>query len=151
MSNLVRLSFSVEEGLFNKLESLVEKNGYKNRSEFIRDIIRNMLVEEEWEQDREVVGTITLIYDHHASRLSEKLTDIQHEYHDLVLASTHVHISHSLCAEMIMVRGGSEKLKTLTNNLQSQKGVLHAGFTMTSTGAGILNEENLKSKIPKVY
>ncbi|MEA2011777.1 MAG: nickel-responsive transcriptional regulator NikR [Verrucomicrobiota bacterium] len=141
MSNLVRLSFSVEEGLFNKLESLVERNGYSNRSEFIRDTIRNILVEEEWEQDKEVVGTITLIYDHHASKLSEKLTDIQHEYHDLVLASTHIHISHSLCAEMIMIKGASEKLKHLTSNLQSQKGVLHTGLTMTSTGAGVLKEE----------
>ena len=108
MSDLVRLSISLEKPLLQRLERLVRSSRYTNRSEFIRDLIRQRLVEQQWaDQRQEVVGTITLIYDHHARQLADKLVDIQHDHHEMVMATTHVHLSHDLCAEMIMVRGGA--------------------------------------------
>ena len=85
MPELVRTSVSIEKPLFKRLEKLVRSSRYTNRSEFLRDLIRERLVQEEWEHDREVVGTITLIYDHHVRLLNEKLTDLQHDHHDTVL------------------------------------------------------------------
>ncbi len=134
MSELVRISISIEDSLFQKLESMVEKNGYENRSEFIRDIIRDRLVEDSWNSELTVVGTLTLIYDHAKRELGKKLTDIQHSNHDIVLASTHVHLSHDICAEMIMLKGKSKEIKEMALNLGKQIGVLHSGLAMGTTG-----------------
>lgn len=135
MSDLVRLSISLEKPLMKRLERLVSKSGYANRSEFIRDLIRHRLVEQQWSDRRaRVVGTITMIYDHHARQLTDKLIDIQHDYHDSILASTHVHLSHDLCAEMIMVRGSAARIRQIADRLRQQRGVLHAELAMSSTG-----------------
>ena len=83
MPELDRLSFSLERPLSAALERLVTESGYSNRSEYIRDMIRDRMVEREWERDEEAVGTITLVYDHHLRRLTEKLTELQHEHHDV--------------------------------------------------------------------
>jgi len=79
MSKVVRLSLSIEKPLYDQLERLVKKSGYRNRSEFVRDMVRERLVQNEWEKDQEVLGTITLIYDHHRHQLSEKLVSLQHD------------------------------------------------------------------------
>jgi CopG family transcriptional regulator, nickel-responsive regulator len=135
VSDLVRLSISLEKPLMRQLERLVKKSGYANRSEFVRDMIRRRLVEEQWADERqEVVGTIAMVYDHHARQLSDKLVDIQHDYHDRVLAATHVHLSHDLCAEMIMIRGQAEQIREIVNRLRQLRGVLHAELAMSSTG-----------------
>ncbi len=135
MAGIVRLSISLEKGLFEKLERLVEDSRYTNRSEYLRDLIRQRLVEQEWaDQRQEVVGTITMIYDHHSRLLSDKLVEIQHEHHEHVLAATHVHLSRHLCAEMIMVRGSSGRLRALVDRLRQQRGVLHAELGMSTTG-----------------
>ncbi len=139
MSELVRLSFSIEENLLEKLENIVKEKGYDNRSEFIRDIIRSMVVTDEWDANNEVIATITLVFDHHKKELGKKLTKIQHKSHDIIIASTHVHLSHDICAEMIMVQGSSKSVNELTNQLRKQKGVLHAGLTMSSTGKDLNN------------
>ena len=135
MSELVRLSLSLEKPLADQLERLVETTGYTNRSEFIRDAIRQQLVEQQWaDTHQQVVGTITLVYDHHARQLSDKLVDIQHDHHDEILASTHVHLTHHLCAEMIMVRGDAKTVRRLADALRQQKGVLHGALSMSTTG-----------------
>ncbi len=134
MSDLVRLSVSLEQSLYKRLERLVRESRYTNRSEFIRDLIRDRLVAREWKQGKEAVGTITLIYNHHARRLSEKLTDLQHDHHREVLATTHVHLDHDMCAEMIMVKGLARDIQELADRLGQQKGVLHAKLSMGSTG-----------------
>lgn len=135
MSELVRLSISLEKPLMRQLERLVKKSSYANRSEFVRDMIRQRLVEEQWTDERqEVVGTITMVYDHHARQLSDKLIDIQHDYHDRVMATTHVHLSHDLCAEMIMIRGRADQIREIVNRLRQLRGVLHAELAMSSTG-----------------
>jgi len=134
MSELVRLSFSIESRLLEQFEQLVTSSQCDNRSEFIRDMIRAKVVEQEWEDNQEALGTITLVYNHHARLLSDKLIELQHHYHALVLATTHVHLDADLCAEMVMVKGKASEIRELTNLLQQPKGVLHATLSMTSTG-----------------
>lgn len=138
MANLSRLSFSIERALEEKLESLVRRSGYVNRSEFIRDLIRSRLVEEEWSGGAEAVGTITLVYDHDARGVAEKLTDVQHDHHHVVLAATHVHLDHKLCAEVIICRGKAEQIRSIADRLRQQKGVLHGALSMSSTGAALI-------------
>lgn len=134
MSDLARLSFSIEEALVEKLERMVKRSHYANRSEFIRDLIRSKLVEEQWAADREALGTVTLLYDHHAPRLHERLTELQHQHHGAVLATTHIHLDKHLCAEMIMIRGRAGEIQKLADLMRQQKGVLHATLSMSSTG-----------------
>jgi len=134
MSELARLSFSLEEDLMKKMSRLMRRGHFRNRSEFIRDLIRKRLVEMEWEKDAEAIGTITLVYDHDTRRLSDKLTQLQHKHHSAVLATTHVHLDNHLCAEMIMVKGRAHVIQDLCDGLGQQKGVLHSSLSMSSTG-----------------
>jgi CopG family nickel-responsive transcriptional regulator len=134
MSDLIRLSLSIEKPLLDRLEKLVKRSGYTNRSEFVRDMIRERLVEREWDENQEVVGTITLVYDHHVSGLSEKLTDVQHHHHRVILTTTHVHLDKALCVEMILVKGRPSEITELADLLRQNKGVLHAGLSTSTTG-----------------
>ncbi len=134
MNDLVRLSFSLERPLAQQLEALVAESSYTNRSEFIRDMIRERLVEKQWSEDDDVVGTITLVYDHHAYNLTERLTDLQHHHHNAVLASTHVHLDAHHCAEMILTKGPAGEIKKIADLLRCQRGVLHAALSFSSTG-----------------
>jgi CopG family nickel-responsive transcriptional regulator len=134
MSQLRRFSIAIEEPLLDRLEGMVARSNYANRSEFIRDMLRERLVEEEWEGDADVVGTITLVYDHDTRELSKKLTRLQHHHHDLVLASTHVHLDEHMCAEMILAKGQAEEIREMADMLRQQKGVLHAALSVSSTG-----------------
>ena len=137
MSDLVRLSLSIEKSLFNKLEALVADSSYHNRSEFVRDLIRNCLVEREWDTDKVLLGTISLLYDHHTHGLSAKLTHRQHQFPGRIYATTHVHLNHDLCAEMIMVRGKGRDIRALADQLRCEKGELHAKLAMGSMGEGL--------------
>ena len=138
MSELTRLSISLEKKLFEKLDRLVAHSGYANRSEYIRDVIREQLVQQEWQRGRgEVVATVTLIYDHHARGLNDRLTRIQHGYHKAILATTHVHLDDDLCAEMIMMKERAESIRRLADRLRQQKGVLHATLSFSSTGRSL--------------
>jgi len=134
MPELARLSFTIEESLLKRLEHLMKRAKFRNRSEFIRDLIRSRLVETQWEGNEEALGTVTLIYDHDTRQLSDKLTALQHEHHHAILATTHVHLDHHLCAEMIMCRGRAHILRELSEQLGQQKGVLHSQLAMSSTG-----------------
>lgn len=137
MSDLARVSLSLEESLLENLSKLVEENGYENRSEYIRDLIREQLTREEWKSGGEVIGTLTLIYNHHQRGVTEKLVDLQHHSGEHVLASTHVHISHEICAEMIMLRGRGAGIVKLANAMRKLRGVLHAELAMSTTGEHI--------------
>jgi CopG family nickel-responsive transcriptional regulator len=134
MAELVRVSFSLEKPLWARLKELTRRRRYGNRSEFIRDMIRDRLVEQEWENNEEALGTITLIYDHHARGLSEKLTELQHDHYDEIMATTHIHLDQHHCAEMIMVRGRAQHLREIADQLRQQKGTLHAVLSLSSTG-----------------
>jgi len=137
MSDLARVSLSLEESLLENLSKLVEENGYENRSEYIRDLIREQLTREEWKSGGEVIGTLTLIYNHHQRGVTEKLVDLQHHSGEHVLASTHVHLSHEICAEMIMLRGRGAGIVKLANAMKKLRGVLHAELAMSTTGEHI--------------
>lgn len=134
MAKLVRVSISLEEPLYREMERLLKDARYRNRSEFIRDLIRGRGVVETWEKNEEALGTVTLVFDHARRRLSEKLTHLQHEHHTRVLVSTHLHLSERLCAEMIVVRGRAAEIRNLADLLGQQKGVLHTALAMSSTG-----------------
>ena len=134
MSDLVRTSFSIERPLLARLEQMAARGRYTNRSEFLRDMIRQHLVEQEWQANGVAVGTITLVYDHHSRLLTEKLTDEQHRHHEVILATTHVHLDEHMCVEMILTRGPAKQLRELAGLLSKQKGVLHAALSMSSTG-----------------
>ncbi len=134
MSDLTRVSLSLERSLLERIEQVARRRGYENRSEFARDLFRQALVEEEWRGAQDVVGTITLLYDHHVHHLAERLTDLQHHSHGAVLATTHVHLDRNLCAEMILVRGKARSVRKLSDELGRQRGVLHASLSMGSTG-----------------
>ena len=134
MSDLVRMSVSIEKPLFEQLEKLVADSQYNNRSEFVRDIIRSHLVQQQWQGERELIGTISLIYDHHVRGLSERLTESQHHFVGTVLAATHIHLDAHLCAEMIMVRGLGRDIKAMADRLGREKGVLHANLAIGTTG-----------------
>lgn len=134
MSSLVRFSLSLEKMLLDRLETLVKRSRYDNRSEFVRDMIRDRLVEHEWREGGEVVGTITLVYDHHKRELNNKLISLQHHHHDMILATTHVHLDEQMCVEMILTRGAAEEISGLADDIRQQKGVLHAALSLSSTG-----------------
>ena len=132
--DLVRLSISIESDLLSKMSGFMQQSGHSNRSEFIRDLIRDRLVDEEWKEEGEVLGTITLVYDHHARELSEKLIELQHEDHHLILATTHVHLDKHLCAEVIIAKGDSKKIRAITEAIRKQRGVLHVSLSTSTTG-----------------
>ena len=134
MSDLERLSISIEKPLLARLEELVKGSHYTNRSEYIRDLIRNKIVEQEWGRDEEALGTVTLLYDHHARGLSDRLTHLQHDHHSNILATTHVHLTHDLCAEMIMIKGKARLIRAMADAMLREKGVLHASLSLSSIG-----------------
>jgi CopG family nickel-responsive transcriptional regulator len=134
MSDVVRFTVSIEKKLFAQLERLLTDSEYRNRSEFVRDLIRSRLVDREWQTEKLLLGTISLLYDHHTPGLSERLVGQQHHFVGSVLATTHVHLDQHLCAEMIMVRGKGRDIRALTARLQREKGVLHARLATGTTG-----------------
>ena len=135
MVDLVRMSISMEPELYERLEALLDRSAAANRSEFLRDMIRDQLVAREWEdEDQEVLGTITYLYDHHARQLSKKLTELQHQDHDRILVTTHLHLSHHLCAEVVVARGTPAQIRAIAEGIREQKGVLHLALAMSTTG-----------------
>jgi CopG family transcriptional regulator, nickel-responsive regulator len=135
MSELVRFGVSMNEQLLNAFDRKIVSRGYANRSEAVRDLIRNRLVELEWEdENQEVAGTITLVYDHHVRGLSNLLTDLQHNWHDMILTTTHVHLDHHNCLEVLVVKGPAGQVREVADRLVGVKGVKHGQLTLTSTG-----------------
>jgi CopG family nickel-responsive transcriptional regulator len=137
MSELVRFGISIDHDLIKKFDDLINKIGYKNRSEAIRDLIRERLVEEEWKKGEETIGIISLVYNHEIRELTDKLTNIQHKYYNLIISSTHIHLDEHNCLEVIVVRGKSDLIKKVAEQLISTKGVKHGKLSMTTTGKEI--------------
>ncbi|HXA50125.1 MAG TPA: nickel-responsive transcriptional regulator NikR [Candidatus Acidoferrum sp.] len=135
MSGLSRIGVAIDTDLLNKFDKLIGQRGYTNRSEAFRDLIRDELVEKIWESpESHVVGTVTLVYDHHVRMLNEKLTDIQHDYHHAILSTLHVHLDHDNCLEVLVVRGRSAEVRRVADVLISTKGVKHGRLTITTSG-----------------
>lgn len=131
MSELKRFGVSIEENLLKKFDE-INQGSYNNRSEAIRDLIRNKIIEEEKSQkDENVVGTITLIYDHHQNGLSDRMNQIQHDYHCLFKSNLHLHLNRDFCLEVIVVEGLQSKLNKISSKLIALKGVKHGRLTVT--------------------
>src|SRR5436309_26334 len=136
MSGLSRIGVAIDSRLLDKFDRLIQQRGYTNRSEAFRDLIRDELVEKTWESpESNVVGTVTLVYDHHVRMLNEKLTDIQHAHHRSILSTLHVHLDHDHCLEVLVVRGKSAEVRKIADVLISTKGVKHGRLTITASGA----------------
>lgn len=121
----------MEGHLLRKFDRLVMQKGYVNRSEAVRDLVRDALVQQSWEkEDQTVAGSIVLFYNHHQKNLLDELTKIQHDRHDNILATTHFHLDHSSCLELIIVKGKAKEIRLLSNKLTSLKGVEYGKFTV---------------------
>lgn len=128
---LKRFGVSLEEDLLKKLDNLIEKSNFPNRSQAIRFLINKYITEDKWEENEEVAGAIVLVYDHHKRELQNKSTSVQHDFHDLIISVQHVHLNHDNCLETITVRGKSRELQNLADQLISIKGVKHGELVMT--------------------
>jgi CopG family nickel-responsive transcriptional regulator len=138
MSELARIGVAIDAGLLEKFDAHIAQRGYTSRSEAFRDMIRDDLVEKSWEKpDAQVVGTVTLVYDHHVRMLNEKLTDLQHHHFHQILSTLHVHLDHDNCLEVLVVRGKAAQVRGIADALISTKGVKHGRLTITSTGEGL--------------
>ncbi len=138
MTKTIRFGVSIDERLLKRFDDLISKKGYVNRSEAVRDLIRNNLVNELWEaNDEEAVGTITIVYDHHTRELSDKLTEHQHSYHHHIVSSMHVYLDAHHCLEVVVVKGKPDIIKRLSDELIGNKGVKHGKLVMTTAGKDI--------------
>ena len=139
MGETVRFGISIDERLLNRFDTLIEEKGYINRSEAIRDLIRNALVEGEWaKENREAVGTVSLVYDHHTRDLSDKLTEHQHSHHKEIISALHVHLDAHHCLEVVVLKGKAKNIKKLAEELIGTKGVKHGKLMTTTTGKGLI-------------
>jgi CopG family nickel-responsive transcriptional regulator len=134
MKKLARFGVSLDQKLLQTFDRHIQRRHYTNRSEALRDLVRDTLVAEEWQEDRETVGTITFVYDHHVRDLTNRLTNIQHDLQGLILAGMHVHLDHDHCLEVLVVRGKGSEIKQVADALISVKGVKHGKLAMTTTG-----------------
>jgi CopG family nickel-responsive transcriptional regulator len=137
VKKLVRFGVSLDHHLLDDFDRHIKIRKYTNRSEALRDLIRDKLVGEEWSENKETVGTITFVYDHHVRDLTKKLTAIQHDFQGLVLAGMHVHLDHDHCLEVLVVKGKGAEIKKIADALISIKGVKHGKLAMTTTGKGL--------------
>ena len=138
MSNLVRFGVSLDKELLRKFDERIKEEKYTNRSEAIRDLIRDDLVKKEWQEGKEVTGSITIVYNHHKRELTNLLIDIQHDYHDIILSTQHIHLDEDNCLEIVVVKGKPKEIEELYGKLKSAKGVKHGGFSMATTGMEII-------------
>lgn len=134
MSGIVRFGVSLEENLLQRFDDHIHRRKYTNRSEAIRDLIREELVRQQWRENSEVTGAITLVYDHRRRGLVARLLVIQHDYHHTIFSTQHIHLDHDNCLEIIITKGKAEIIEELYGKLKSAKGVNHAGFAMATTG-----------------
>ena len=137
MSQLARIGVAIDADLLASFDALIEKQGYENRSEAFRDLIRDRLIRAESEQpNKEVGGTLTLVYDHHQRNLTERITNLQHDHHGVVVSTLHVHLDHHNCLEVLILRGKSKVVRQLADLLVSIKGIQHGQLAMTAAEIG---------------
>jgi CopG family nickel-responsive transcriptional regulator len=144
---LSRIGIALDSDLLKRFDRSIERRGYTNRSEAFRDLIRDRLVTEQTAApESPVVGTITLIYDHHASGITEKLTELQHAHHELVVSTSHAHLDHDSCLEVLIVHGKSAQVTQFADRLIGLKGVQHGRLVMTVSAHEIEHPHEHKHK-----
>ena len=134
MSETERVSLAIEGDLLSRFDASIERSGHRNRSEAVRDLIRNRLIEEEWlSATKNAVATVTLVYDHTKRELADHLLEVGHEHHGAVLATLHVHLDHDNCLEIVALRGKPKQLRQIADHLIGMKGVKHGKVVVTSS------------------
>lgn len=131
MSYVKRLGISLEEKILNELDELVSRHNFPNRSQAVRYLIKNTLIQDKIQHNQEVAGAIVIVYDHHKRDLTNNLMHLQHDYHDIILSTQHVHLNHDLCLETITLKGNSSRLQELGDKIISLKGVKHGKIVFT--------------------
>lgn len=134
----IRFSVSLDPKLLRDFDRVLVEKKYETRSEAVRDLIRDKLVVEHWDDKTEAVGTITIVYDHHRHDLTRKLTSLQHDYHEVILSGMHVHLDHDNCLEVLVVRGPGHLVREISDRLIGTRGVKHGKLTMTTAGAELV-------------
>ena len=137
---LERIGISLDDELLAPFDRLIAERGYENRSEAIRDLIRDALVQREWERasgDEERVAVVALVYDHDSSSLAQKLAHIQHHNHKAVVSALHVHMDEHNCLEVLVLRGRARDVVKMGNELASTRGVKYGKFVPATTGHGL--------------
>lgn len=138
MEEIVRFGVSMEKNLLESFDEMVSKKGYTNRSEALRDLLRDHLVEEEWKvEKKEMIGTITIVYNHHTRGISDTLIEQQHYFHNLIVSTMHLHMDENNCLEVLVVKGMVDKIKTVADKLIGTRGVKHGKLTITTTGKNL--------------
>ena len=137
MPELFRFGVSLPKDLIEKFDKLIRKKNYTNRSEALRDLIRQELIKREWDEGRQIAGAVTLIYGHHKRELLNKITDTQHDLQKIIISTQHVHLDHDNCLEIIAIKGSPMDAQRLADSLKSIKGIKHVTLSMSSTGADI--------------
>jgi len=137
MPKVFRFGVSLDKDLLDKFDRLIREKNYTNRSEAFRDLIREDLVKAEWKKNKEIVGAIILIYNHHKRELVNKLMDIQHDFGGIIISSQHIHLDHNNCLEIIAVKGVAKEAQELADSLKSVKGVKHGTLSLSTTGKDI--------------
>jgi CopG family nickel-responsive transcriptional regulator len=133
-----RYTVTIPEDLLKRFDKQIQGKGYANRSEAIRDLVRDCLVAEEWAHEKEkVAATVTLVYDHHTPDLSSRLTDLQHHHGNLVVAATHIHLDNDNCLEVVILRGACGQVKRLADKMVALKGIKHGKIAHTTEGKSI--------------
>lgn len=138
MDTTVRFAVSLDQRLLDDFDRISDRQGYASRSEAVRDLIRDHLVHQDWDHKGVTMGTITIVYDHHTHDLTNKLMEIQHDYHELVVSTMHVHLDHDNCLEVLVVKGKGKRIRYLSDALISAKGVKHGKLTITSAGRDLV-------------
>jgi len=131
VSEIVRFSVSVEDDLLEKFDAYCSEEQFATRSEAVRQLIREKLTERAWATgSHQVVGTLTLVYDHHRPQLRDRLMDLQHENTDLVVSTIHTHLSHDVCLEVVVLRGQAGRLQKFASQLRGMKGIYKGELVM---------------------
>jgi CopG family nickel-responsive transcriptional regulator len=135
MGKTIRFGISLNSDLLEQFDKLCDEKSYPNRSEAIRDLIRAVLVEKEQQADEaDIAAVLSLVYDHHVSDLSQRLVEIQHDEHEVILTTVHVHLDHHNCLEVLILKGAGDAVRRLADRLIATKGVKHGRLTLTTTG-----------------
>ena len=137
MSELARFSVSLDKSLLERFDALVQQDGYPTRSKAVADLIGSSLVRDEWRTSSEVAGVIIMVYDHHKRNLTHELTHTQHDYHDLIVSTQHIHLDHHNCLEIVVVKGLPPKVAELASRLKTLKGVKYCNLAAASTGESL--------------
>jgi CopG family nickel-responsive transcriptional regulator len=131
---VIRFGVSIEPDLVKKFDKITKKEGYTNRSEAIRDLIRrNLITEENKDPEAKAIGTLTMIYDHHTGNLTNRLLDLQHDHTNEILTTTHIHIDHHNCLEVLVLKGKAGSIQKLADNIKALKGIKHGELVMTKS------------------